>query len=204
MSFRVDGDGYIQYKAMVISSSMHLLLLMFELLACDKLESGRHKWTLVFIPLMFMSVASIGICVWAVKHERSFEVSLVISGSFWKDRNVPFFKTECVESGLIVLSPIIPYLRPTTAYLFPTTPFLDLISLGRSHHIISVPHFHPTFITAFPVLITPLPVPTLPCHPPTLHLLIPATHSLVLILAFLFFHLISQLSSFHIMVSLTL
>ncbi|XP_064608288.1 transmembrane protein 185B-like [Liolophura sinensis] len=74
--YRVDGDGYIQYKAMVISSSVHLLLLMFELLACDKLESGRHKWTLVFIPLMFMSVASIGICVWAVKHERSFELEL--------------------------------------------------------------------------------------------------------------------------------
>ncbi len=31
-------------------------------------------WILVFIPLIFMSIISIGICVWAVKHERTFEV----------------------------------------------------------------------------------------------------------------------------------
>lgn len=48
---------------------------MFELLACDRLSSGRHLWTLVFIPLIFGSVASVGAAVWAVKHDRSFEVS---------------------------------------------------------------------------------------------------------------------------------
>lgn len=47
---------------------------MFELLACDRLSSGRHLWTLVFIPLIFGSVASVGAAVWAVKHDRSFEV----------------------------------------------------------------------------------------------------------------------------------
>ncbi|XP_070136090.1 transmembrane protein 185B-like [Drosophila bipectinata] len=45
---------------------------MFELLACDKLTSDRHLWVLVFIPLIFgrWSVS----CVWAVKHDRSFEL----------------------------------------------------------------------------------------------------------------------------------
>lgn len=61
---------------MLISLSLHLILLMFELLACDRLTSGRHLWVLVFIPLIFGSVASVGACVWAVKHDRSFELEL--------------------------------------------------------------------------------------------------------------------------------
>jgi hypothetical protein len=63
----MEGNGYVQYKAMVICTGLHLLLLMFEILACDNLETEHHSWILVFIPLMFMSVVSIGICVWAVK-----------------------------------------------------------------------------------------------------------------------------------------
>lgn len=71
---RLEGDSYSHYKAMLISLSLHLIILMFELLACDRLSSGRHLWTLVFIPLIFGSVASVGAAVWAVKHDRSFEV----------------------------------------------------------------------------------------------------------------------------------
>ena len=56
-------------------TGLHLLLLMFEILACDNLETQSHSWVLVFIPLIFMAVVSIGICIWAVKNERSFEVS---------------------------------------------------------------------------------------------------------------------------------
>lgn len=59
---------------MLITLALHLILLMFELLACDKLQSGRHLWILVFIPLIFISVVSIAVCIWAVKHDRSFEV----------------------------------------------------------------------------------------------------------------------------------
>lgn len=73
--YRLEGEAYVHYKAMLISLAMHLILLMFELLACDKLESGRHLWILVFIPLLFISIASIAVCVWAVKHDRAFEVS---------------------------------------------------------------------------------------------------------------------------------
>jgi ABC-type phosphate/phosphonate transport system permease subunit len=61
---------------MLISLSLHLILLMFELLACDRLTSGRHLWVLVFIPLISGSVASVGACVWSVKHDRSFELEL--------------------------------------------------------------------------------------------------------------------------------
>ncbi|XP_046362075.1 transmembrane protein 185A-like [Haliotis cracherodii] len=77
--YRMEGDSYVQYKAMVMCTGLHLLLLMFEVLACDNLETENHSWILVFIPLMFMSVVSIGICVWAVKNERSFEMELFCS-----------------------------------------------------------------------------------------------------------------------------
>lgn len=70
----MEGEAYIHYKSMLISLALHLILLMFELLVCDKLESGRHLWILVFIPLIFISIVSIAVCIWAVKHDRSFEV----------------------------------------------------------------------------------------------------------------------------------
>lgn len=73
--FRLEGEAYVHYKAMLISLALHLILLMFELLVCDKLQTGRHLWILVFIPLIFISIVSIAVCIWAVKHDRSFEVS---------------------------------------------------------------------------------------------------------------------------------
>lgn len=76
---RLEGEGYIQYKAMLISLALQLLLFMFELLICDKLENKRHLWILVFIPLIFISVISILVCIWAVKHDRSFELELFCS-----------------------------------------------------------------------------------------------------------------------------
>ncbi|XP_064636803.1 transmembrane protein 185B-like isoform X2 [Lineus longissimus] len=78
-SYRLEGDSYIQYKAMIISTGMILQLFMFEILVCDKLERDQTLWVFVFIPLIFMSIMSIGICVWAVKHERSFELELFCS-----------------------------------------------------------------------------------------------------------------------------
>lgn len=74
--FRLEGEAYVHYKAMLISLALHLILLMFELLVCDKLQSGRHLWILVFIPLIFISIVSIAVCIWAVKHDRSFELEL--------------------------------------------------------------------------------------------------------------------------------
>lgn len=76
---RLEGDSYSHFKAMLISLSLHLILLMFELLACDRLTSGRHLWVLVFVPLIFGSVASVGACVWSVKHDRSFELELFLA-----------------------------------------------------------------------------------------------------------------------------
>jgi len=73
---RLNSEEYIQYKAMLISLAVHLLLLMFELLTADNLDARRHMWILVFIPLVFVSIISIAICVWSVRHDRSFELEL--------------------------------------------------------------------------------------------------------------------------------
>lgn len=72
--YRVQGEGYIHYKAMLISVVLQVLLLMFEVLVCDKLENNRHWWILVFVPLIFISIISVVVCIWAAKHDRSFEV----------------------------------------------------------------------------------------------------------------------------------
>jgi len=72
----LNAEEYIQYKAMLISLATHLLLLMFELLVADNLESRRHIWVLVFVPLVFVSLISVPICIWSVRHDRSFQLEL--------------------------------------------------------------------------------------------------------------------------------
>lgn len=64
---RLEGDAYVHYKAMLITLALHLILLMFELLVCDKLESERHLWILVFIPLIFISIVSIAVSKYIFK-----------------------------------------------------------------------------------------------------------------------------------------
>lgn len=73
---RLNADEYIQYKAMLISLATHLLLLMFELLVADNMETNRHLWILVFVPLVFISLISIPICIWSVRHDRSYELEI--------------------------------------------------------------------------------------------------------------------------------
>lgn len=74
--FRASHSSYVHFKSMLISLSLQLLLLIFELLVCDKLETKRHTWTLAFVPLLFISLLSISICVWSVKNGRGFELEL--------------------------------------------------------------------------------------------------------------------------------
>lgn len=65
-----------QFKAMLMAMAMQLLLLVFEILACEKLESHRsYKWMLVFTPLIFISILSVFICVWSIKNDRSLEAA---------------------------------------------------------------------------------------------------------------------------------
>lgn len=80
--YRIDNDSYIQFKSMLISLSLHLILLMFEFLVVDKLTNKtRHLWIIIFVPLIVSSIMSVFFCIWAIKqqNERSFELELFLS-----------------------------------------------------------------------------------------------------------------------------
>lgn len=72
--YRASHMSYIHFKSMLISLSLQLLLLMSEILICDKLETRRHTWSLAFVPLLFISLLSISVCVWSVKNNRGIEL----------------------------------------------------------------------------------------------------------------------------------
>lgn len=72
--YRASHSSCVHFKSMLISLSLQLLLLMFEILACDKLETRRHTWTLAFVPLLFISLLSISVCIWLVKNGRGIEL----------------------------------------------------------------------------------------------------------------------------------
>lgn len=76
--FRAEGETCVEFKAMLIAVGIHLLLLMFEVLVCDRIERGNHFWLLVFMPLFFVSPVSVAACVWGFRHDRSLEVSVRI------------------------------------------------------------------------------------------------------------------------------
>ncbi|XP_070490507.1 transmembrane protein 185B [Chironomus tepperi] len=81
--YRHENDSYIQFKSMLISLSLHLILLMFEFLLCDRLSNNgkQNLWILVFIPLIVSSIISVFFCIWAIKqqNDRSFELELFLS-----------------------------------------------------------------------------------------------------------------------------
>ncbi|KAG2464377.1 T185B protein, partial [Polypterus senegalus] len=75
--YRAEGETSVEFKAMLIAVGIHLLLLMFEVLVCDRIERGSHFWLLVFMPLFFVSPVSVAACVWGFRHDRSLEILLV-------------------------------------------------------------------------------------------------------------------------------
>ncbi|NXC20368.1 T185B protein, partial [Corythaeola cristata] len=77
--FRAEGETCVEFKAMLIAVGIHLLLLMFEVLVCDRIERGTHFWLLVFMPLFFVSPVSVAACVWGFRHDRSLELEILCS-----------------------------------------------------------------------------------------------------------------------------
>ncbi|MEE6496814.1 hypothetical protein FKM82_002492 [Ascaphus truei] len=76
--YRAEGETCVEFKAMLIAVGIHLLLLMFEVLVCDRIERENHYfWLLVFMPLFFVSPVSVAACVWGFRHDRSLEVVCV-------------------------------------------------------------------------------------------------------------------------------
>ena len=76
------------FQAMLLSTSLQMLLLSFEACLCYKLTTdpnsgpdseGHMNWYLVFMPLFLLSVLSIIICGWGWKKERPLDLELLFS-----------------------------------------------------------------------------------------------------------------------------
>ena len=74
---RAEGETCVEFKAMLIAVGLHVLLLMFEVLVCDRVARGAYFWLLVFMPLFFVSPVSVAACVWGFRHDRSLEVHVI-------------------------------------------------------------------------------------------------------------------------------
>ncbi|KAK2552642.1 Transmembrane protein 185B [Acropora cervicornis] len=75
-----EGESHIDFKAMIISLVLHLLLLLFEIFVCINLGGSHHfPWRLMFMPLYVLSSLSIVACIWGFRHERSVELETVFS-----------------------------------------------------------------------------------------------------------------------------
>lgn len=78
--YRHDAESYTDFKAMLMTLGMQLLLLMFELLVCNKVENnGQNSWIFVFMPLYFVSPVAVAACIWGFKHDRSLELEALLS-----------------------------------------------------------------------------------------------------------------------------
>ncbi|XP_062240163.1 transmembrane protein 185-like [Platichthys flesus] len=77
--YRAEGETCVEFKAMLIAVGLHVLLLMFEVLVCDRLARGLYFWLIVFMPLFLVSPVSVAACVWGFRHDRSLELEVLCS-----------------------------------------------------------------------------------------------------------------------------
>lgn len=73
---------------MLIAVGLHVLLLMFEVLVCDRVARGNYFWLLVFMPLFFVSPVSVAACVWGFRHDRSLEARMEALTTLKPNKNV--------------------------------------------------------------------------------------------------------------------
>ncbi|XP_071846571.1 transmembrane protein 185A-like isoform X2 [Apostichopus japonicus] len=87
--YRVEGEGYVDMKAIIICLVLNSLLFVFEIMVCDQLERSyqhnlplgdkTHNWLIVFMPLFLTAPVSIAACVWGFKHDRGLELEAMCS-----------------------------------------------------------------------------------------------------------------------------
>jgi hypothetical protein len=61
---------------MITSFTTNIFLLIFELLMCLNLEESNLSWVICFVPLLILSLLSIGISIWSIRYSRSYEIEL--------------------------------------------------------------------------------------------------------------------------------
>jgi len=80
---RRDRESYTEYKALLLTASLHVALLMFEILVCYKLHYNivSLRWIVVFTPLFLTAPIAVAACVWGFKNNRSLELEAVLSSN---------------------------------------------------------------------------------------------------------------------------
>jgi hypothetical protein len=62
-------------RALIIFFFLHILIFIFEILTCDKLENGLDtRWIVCFIPLFLCTFFAFLSCLWSLKVQRNFLV----------------------------------------------------------------------------------------------------------------------------------
>lgn len=119
---------------------------MFELLACDNLTSKRHFWVLVFIPLIFGSVASVGACVWAVKHDRSFELELFLAVNALQFVSLPLkldqfvtwnWEVVFVPMWIVICLSLVSTYKKQHTYIILLCEYIKIVCLFQAYFTIS-------------------------------------------------------------------
>jgi len=60
----------------MVSFTTNTFLLMFELSATYNLEYKNLLWVVSFVPLLILSLLSIGLTIWSIRYSRTFEIEL--------------------------------------------------------------------------------------------------------------------------------
>lgn len=73
---RFERENCVNCKGMMTCFVTNLFLLLFELLVCYNLEDNKILWIVCFVPLLILSIASIGLTIWSIRYSRSYEIEL--------------------------------------------------------------------------------------------------------------------------------
>ncbi len=76
---RYERETFTQFKAMTMSFIANTILFIFELLICQNLEEFNILWMLCFVPLLVLAIISLPVCIWSIRHDRSYEMELLCS-----------------------------------------------------------------------------------------------------------------------------
>lgn len=64
-------------RALIMFFLLHILIFIFEILICDKLQNHLDtRWIVCFIPIFFCTFLAFLSCLWSLKVQRNFLVSL--------------------------------------------------------------------------------------------------------------------------------
>ncbi|CAF4523973.1 unnamed protein product [Rotaria sp. Silwood1] len=124
-------------QALVIYFLMHILIFIFELLTCDKLENHLEtRWIICFIPLLICTLLSFISCLWSLKVQRNFLIQGFIAANGLFFLFFPFRLDYFITwRYVVVFIPV--WISLCVALLFIIAKFIVAIIYQCSHRVLS-------------------------------------------------------------------